>query len=100
MTLTLIDLFRVSEDFLSEDSVSINCIEPHSEAPINSLTVDYRDEEKKTCFDVFGSIFVHHKDFLPGVVSGYIIPSTVMRFIIVPEITTTDESVRSLTPKQ
>lgn len=93
-------IFSVANDFQMDKSLTGRCSSDQQLDAKQSFAVDINDDGGKlTCTGLLGHLFIAQPGNLPLWGTIYLLPSMSHKFILRPEITTTDESLRTVSPK-
>lgn len=92
--------FSVAKDFLFNKSVTVECSPNQQSEVMQSFSMEINDITRDSiCRTILGSLIMEKAEVLPIWSSIVLSPTSFKRILFRPQITTTDESLRSVSPK-
>lgn len=93
--------FSLSEDHSSNKTVDVNCKSSHAKNFVRSFSLELADRKHRNpCQSKLGFITIHNKNEILNFTQFTLQTGKGQRFLLKPKITTTDESLRSVSAKQ
>jgi hypothetical protein len=93
--------FRVSEEFWSSETIQMNCTQPDISRERNSLTVELSYDKTQLCRNGHFTFDWHSRNYWPESQFGvYFEDFSAMSISMKPQISTADDSLKQISPRQ
>lgn len=93
-------VFRISNDFNTNDTLDLKCEVPQSSELSKIFTIELKDFHRVYCYKRFGIMYVHSKDELHWNGLLFMLFAHLTTIRLQPKIVTTDESLRIVSPSK